>query len=110
MQTHDPALCRRATLPKAITLFLVAPERYLDLAVGHSVWINLKAPDLRASFVKGGYTPNFEEIRETERQRAKDLRSRLRVTLFTTVLAAAIASTVAYAIGSINLESDFAQP
>jgi len=107
MQTHDPVLYRRATLPKATTLFLVAPERYLDLAVNHSVWINLKAPDLRADFEKGVYTPNVEEIRESERQRAKDLRSRLRVTLFSTALAAAIASTIAYAIGSIGFESDF---
>ena len=104
MQAQDLSLYHRVSLFKAIVLFFVSPERYLDLAVNHSIWVSLKAPDLRGKFESGEYDPDLDAIRETERRRASDLRSRLLSSLLATVATASIAAIFAYMVGGIDFE------
>jgi len=82
-------------------------DRYVDLAVNHSVWVSLQSRDLRNKYEKGAYSPDLDEARDREQERALGLRSRLKASFAMTAVAAVVACTIGFLIGAISLDYDY---
>jgi len=61
---------KRANIAKALVYFLFARRKYIELAITHSMALNLEAPDLRKKFEEGTFPPEDWEANysaETEK-------------------------------------------
>ncbi|MGJ0427988.1 hypothetical protein [Methylobacter sp.] len=89
---------------KGAWLLLTSKRRYLDAAVEHVVWLNLKAEDLRRAFFEGKYVPDSHETRTLELQRLESLRDQLLRSFLEVAVVAILALAVGIGTGAIDTD------
>lgn len=70
----DPDEYKSIGMTKSICFFFLSKTLYLESAVNHCAWLNLKAEDLRQKYLEGVFDPVSQETREGELQRFTALR------------------------------------
>ena len=95
---------KRAPLWTALVALFVNEDKYLDLAFSHWMAMNLKAPDLAASYRAGSFPgPGREqEARADSRQGMRELRTALLRAFAAVALASCLAVFVLWVAGNIS--------
>lgn len=92
---------------KGAWLLVRSRQRYVDAAVEHVIWLNLKADDLRRKYLEGRYLPDSEETRALEVKRFESLRGQLWRSLCQVAGVATIACLVGIGNESVGMDLPF---
>lgn len=104
---RDPESFSAANPWRGVFLFLISKRRFLNVAREHLIWLNLKAPDLRAAYLSGSFKPDSKDALDLERARYDKLQAQFWRSLAQMLVIAILALAAGVWFGVVGVSLPF---